>query len=47
MSKTEKLTQELMKKLDNPYELNKYLSGEKGKVFQFNVDMEDGPSFSP
>jgi hypothetical protein len=36
-----------MKKLDNPYELTKYLSGEKGKVFHFNIDMEDGPSFSP
>lgn len=36
-----------MKKLDNPYQLNKYLSGEKGKVYHFNIDMQDGPSFSP
>jgi hypothetical protein len=27
--------------------LNKYLSGEKGKVYHFNIDMQDGPSFSP
>jgi hypothetical protein len=37
-----------MKKLDSPYELSKYLSGEKGKVFHFNLDLEnDGPAFSP
>jgi hypothetical protein len=46
MDKIELLTADLMQKLDNPYELNKYLSGEKGKVFHFNLNEDDGPSFS-
>lgn len=46
LDKNEKLTEELMKKLNNPYELTKYLSGEKGKVFHFNMDMEEGPAFT-
>lgn len=35
-----------MKELDNPYELNKYLTGKKGKVFHFNLDTGEGPEFS-
>ncbi len=31
-------TEKVMKELDNPYELNKYLTGQKGKVFHFNLD---------
>lgn len=42
----EVLTEKLMKELDNPYELNKYLTGQKGKVFHFNLDTDEGPEFS-
>lgn len=42
----EVLTEKLMKELDNPYELNKYLTGQKGKVFHFNLDSDEGPEFS-
>jgi hypothetical protein len=35
-----------MKDLDDPNELNKYLTGKKGKAFHFNLDMDAGPEFS-
>lgn len=36
-----------MKKLDDPIELQKYITGEKGKTLHVNFDPEDGPTFTP
>ncbi len=40
MSKMEEATEKVLKEMDNPYELNKYLTGQKGKVFHFNLDYD-------
>ena len=34
-----------MKKLDDPLELQKYVTGQKGKTMRVAFDPEDGPQF--
>ena len=36
-----------MKKLDDPIEIQKYISGQKGKTFQVSFDPQSGPNFKP
>ena len=35
-----------MKKIEDPYQMRRYLTGEEGRVMQINFSPDDGPNFN-
>ena len=47
MKKVQSMMEEQLKKLEDPDQLMKYLTGQKGKAMNMSIDPSDGPQFSP
>ena len=46
-NKIDTMMEKHMKRLEDPDQIQKYISGEKGKVLSLNFDPEQGPQFDP